>query len=118
MSVLVESVTKLYGKQRALDNVSFLVNSGEIVGFLGPNGAGKTTMMKVITGFLHPEIGTVRVNGTVVGGNELDIRHQIGYLPENNPLYSDLYVNEYLEYVAGIYHLQSSKSRIREMIGL
>jgi ABC-2 type transport system ATP-binding protein len=118
MSVLVESVTKLYGKQRALDNVSFSVNSGEIVGFLGPNGAGKSTMMKVITGFLHPERGTVRVNGTVVGENTIAIRRQIGYLPENNPLYTDLYVTEYLEYVAGIYRLKPVRTRVEEMIRL
>jgi ABC-2 type transport system ATP-binding protein len=118
MSVQVESVTKIYGKQRALDGVSFTVNSGEIVGILGPNGAGKSTMMKIITGFLHPEEGTVLVNGTLVGGNCLETRRQIGYLPENNPLYPDLYVNEYLEYVAGIYHLKPVQSHVKEMIGL
>ena len=118
MSVRVESVTKIYGKQRALDGISFTVNSGEIVGILGPNGAGKSTMMKIITGFLHPDEGSVLINGAVVGGNALEIRHQIGYLPENNPLYTDLYVAEYLEYVAGIYHLKAVQSRVKEMIGL
>ncbi len=118
MSVRVESVTKIYGKQRALDNVSFTVNSGEIVGILGPNGAGKSTMMKVITGFLNPDEGLVTVNGSSIGENTVGIRHQIGYLPENNPLYNDLYVTEYLEYAAGIYHLKHTKSRIKEMIGL
>lgn len=118
MSVQVESVTKIYGKQRALDGVSFTINSGEIVGILGPNGAGKSTMMKVITGFLHPEEGNVWINGAVVGEDSLRIRRQIGYLPENNPLYTDLYVTEYLEYVAGIYHLKTIQSRVREMIGL
>lgn len=118
MSVRVESVTKTYGEQRALDGISFTVNSGEIVGFLGPNGAGKSTMMKIITGFLHPEEGTVRINGTLVGGNSLEIRRQIGYLPENNPLYPDLYVIEYLEYVAGIYRLKPVNSHVKEMIGL
>lgn len=118
MSVRVESVTKTYGAQRALDGISFTVNSGEIVGILGPNGAGKSTMMKIITGFLHPEEGTVWINGTLVGGNCLEIRRQIGYLPENNPLYADLYVIEYLEYVAGIYHLKPVKSHVKEMIGL
>ena len=118
MSVRVESVTKIYGKQRALDGISFTVNSGEIVGILGPNGAGKSTMMKIITGFLHPEEGTVWINGTLVWGNSLEIRRQIGYLPENNPLYPDLYVSEYLEYVAGIYHLKAVKSHVKEMIGL
>ena len=118
MSVRVESVTKIYGKQRALDNVSFTVNSGEIVGILGPNGAGKSTMMKVITGFLNPDEGLVTVNGSSIGENTVGIRHQIGYLPETNPLYNDLYVTEYLEYAAGIYHLKHTKSRIKEMIGL
>jgi ABC-2 type transport system ATP-binding protein len=118
MSVLVDSVTKIYGNQRALDSVSFTVNSGEIVGFLGPNGAGKSTMMKVITGFLHPEAGTVRVNGELVGENSLEIRHQIGYLPENNPLYTDLYVAEYLEYVAGIYRIKAVRPRVKEMIAM
>ena len=118
MSVRVESVTKIYGKQKALDDVSFTVNSGEIVGILGPNGAGKSTMMKVITGFLHPEEGNVWINEVNVGGNSIGIRSQIGYLPENNPLYTDLYVSEYLEYVAGIYKLKSVRSRVKEMIGL
>ena len=118
MSVRVESVTKIYGIQRALDNVSFIINSGEIVGILGPNGAGKSTMMKIVTGFLHPEKGNVWINGAVIGGNTLGIRRQIGYLPENNPLYSDLYVAEYLDYVAGIYHLKAAPSRVKEIIGL
>lgn len=118
MSIRVESVTKKYGNQKALDDISFTVNSGEIVGFLGPNGAGKSTMMKIITGFLHPDEGNVWINAAIVEGDTLDIRHQIGYLPENNPLYSDLYVTEYLEYVAGIYHLKAMKSRVNEMIGL
>lgn len=118
MSVRVESVTKVFGNQRALDGISFNVNSGEIVGILGPNGAGKSTMMKIITGFLHPEEGTVWVNGAIIEENTLEIRRQIGYLPENNPLYTDLYVTEYLEYVAGIYHLKTVQSRVKEMIGL
>jgi ABC-2 type transport system ATP-binding protein len=118
MSIRVESVTKKYGNQKALDDISFTVNSGEIVGFLGPNGAGKSTMMKILTGFLHPDKGNVWINGAIVEGDTIDIRHQIGYLPENNPLYSDLYVTEYLEYVAGIYHLKASTSRVKEMIGL
>ena len=118
MSVLVESVTKIYGNQKALDNVTFSIKSGEIAGILGPNGAGKSTLMKVITGFLHPETGTVKVNGGLVGDNNLDIRNQIGYLPENNPLYSDLYVAEYLEYVAGLYHIKAVRSRVKEMIAL
>jgi len=80
MSIRVESVTKKYGNQKALDDVSFTVNSGEIVGFLGPNGAGKSTMMKIITGFLHPDEGNVWINGAIIEGDTLNIRHQIGYL--------------------------------------
>ena len=118
MSVQVESVIKIYGNQKALDGVSFTVNSGEIVGILGPNGAGKSTLMKIITGFLHPDEGTVSINEAIIGGNTLEIRRQIGYLPENNPLYLDLYIAEYLEYVAGIYHLKGTQSRVKEMIGL
>ena len=102
MSVLVESVTKIYRDQKALDGVSFTVNSGEIVGILGPNGAGKSTLLKIITSFLHPDGGKVWINGSIIGGNNLAIKSQIGYLPENNPLYSDLYVHEYLVYVANI----------------
>ena len=118
MSVRVESVTKKYGNQKALDEVTFTVNSGEIVGILGPNGAGKSTMMKIITGFLHPDEGNVWINGEAIGENALEIRRRIGYLPENNPLYTDLYVAEYLEYVGGIYHLKTVRSRVKEMIGL
>lgn len=118
MSVQVESVTKIYTNQQALDDVSFSISSGEIIGILGPNGAGKSTLMKVITGYLQPDGGTVLVNGMLVGENSLAIRRQIGYLPENNPLYTDLYVSEYLEYVAGIYKVKSVRSRVREMIGL
>lgn len=118
MSVRVESVTKVFGNQRALSGISFTINSGEIVGILGPNGAGKSTMMKIITGFLHPEEGTVWINGAIIGENTLEIKRQIGYLPENNPLYTDLYIAEYLEYVAGIYHLKLVQSRVKEMIGL
>ena len=118
MSVLVESVTKIYGNQRALDNVSFRINSGEIVGILGPNGAGKSTLMKIITGFLHPDSGKILINEEDIAVNSMEIRGKIGYLPENNPLYTDLYVGEYLEYVAGLYPVKASRSRIREMIGL
>ena len=118
MSVKVESVTKLFGKQKALDNVSFEVNPGEIVGVLGPNGAGKSTLMKIITGFLHAEEGKVMINGLIVGSNTLEIKKQIGYLPENNPLYLDLFVTEYLEYVAGMYRLKKVDKRVAEMIGL
>jgi ABC-2 type transport system ATP-binding protein len=118
MSVCVESVTKIFGRQRALDNVSFAINSGEIFGILGPNGAGKSTLMKILTGFIHPDKGNVWVNGADIRGDTLGIRRMIGYLPENNPLYTDLYVTEYLEYVAGIYRLKPSGKVVKGMIGL
>ena len=118
MSVRVETVTKLYGSQTALDEVSLEVKSGEIAGLLGPNGAGKSTLLKIITGFLHPDTGKVWINDRLIGNNTLEISRQIGYLPENNPLYTDLYITEYLEYVAGIYHLKNISSRIKEMVGL
>ena len=119
MSIQVKEVSKLYGKQKALDNLSFEISDAEVVGFLGPNGAGKSTMMKIITGFLPQSSGDVFVNGLNVMEHSLEIRKQIGYLPENNPLYLDLYVKEYLEYVAGIYKLGSKKKqRVDEMIEL
>lgn len=103
MSILVQNVTKLYGEQKALDNISFEVKTGEIVGFIGPNGAGKSTMMKIITGFIPASSGQVLVNSLEVGTNNLEIRKRIGYLPENNPLYPEMYVREYLGFVASIY---------------
>lgn len=104
MSIVVQGVTKLYGQQKALDNVSFQVKTGEIVGFLGPNGAGKSTMMKIITGFIPASSGQVHVNDLEVGTNNLEVRKRIGYLPENNPLYPEMYVREYLGFVASIYN--------------
>jgi ABC-2 type transport system ATP-binding protein len=105
MSILVKEVTKFYGTQKALDKVSFNINSGEIVGFLGPNGAGKSTLMKIITGFIPASSGKVLVNGTESGTDNIDIRKIIGYLPENNPLYPEMYVREYLRFVASFYNL-------------
>jgi ABC-2 type transport system ATP-binding protein len=104
MSIVVEGVTKLYGEQKALDNVSFEVKTGEIVGFLGPNGAGKSTMMKIITGFITASSGQVFVNGLDVGAENLEVKKQVGYLPENNPLYPEMYIREYLGFVASIYN--------------
>ncbi|MRT92405.1 gliding motility-associated ABC transporter ATP-binding subunit GldA [Ancylomarina sp. 16SWW S1-10-2] len=119
MSIQVKEVSKFYGKQKALDNLSFEISDTEVVGFLGPNGAGKSTMMKIITGFLPQSSGDVLVNGLNVMEHSLEVRKQIGYLPENNPLYLDLYVKEYLEYVAGIYKLgNKKKQRVNEMIEL
>ncbi|MGZ2370965.1 gliding motility-associated ABC transporter ATP-binding subunit GldA [Ancylomarina sp. YFZ004] len=119
MSIQVKEVSKFYGKQKALDALSFEISDAEVVGFLGPNGAGKSTMMKIITGFLPQSSGDVFVNGLNVLEHSLEIRKQIGYLPEHNPLYLDLYVKEYLEYVAGIYKLgKNKKKRVDEMIEL
>ena len=122
MSIVVEGVSKLYGKQKALDNVSFDVKTGEIVGFLGPNGAGKSTMMKIITGFIPPTSGRVLVNGHEVGTSDNGVKRQIGYLPENNPLYPEMYVREYLGFVASIYKSDNSRKkqidRIIELTGL
>ncbi len=99
MGIQVKELTKIYGTQRAVDKISFEIEKGEIVGFLGPNGAGKTTTMKIITCFLPPSEGTVEVNGLNIHQHSLEIRRRIGYLPEHNPLYLDLYVHEFLRYV-------------------
>jgi ABC-2 type transport system ATP-binding protein len=122
MSIVIEGVTKLYGEQKALNNVSFEVKTGEIVGFLGPNGAGKSTLMKIITGFIPASSGIVLVNGLEVGTDNLEVRKLIGYLPENNPLYPEMYVREYLGFVASIYKTGLSKKtqidKIIEVTGL
>lgn len=103
MSIVVQDVTKLFGRQKALDNVSFEVKTGEIAGFLGPNGAGKSTMMRIITGFIPATSGKVFVNNTEAGDDNTEVRKIIGYLPENNPLYPEMYVREYLGFVASVY---------------
>lgn len=119
MSISVKGVTKLFGKQKALDNVSFSVPTSSVVGFLGPNGAGKSTMMKIITGYLKPTEGEVEVNGVSVNDGTKDFRKFIGYLPENNPLYTDMYVKEYLCFVSKIYGLgRFGVSRVNELIEL
>ncbi len=118
MSVETRDITKLFGKQKALDEVSFFIGKGELVGFLGPNGAGKSTIMKIITGFLPADSGEVFVNGQKISGDNLEIRHNIGYLPENNPLYTDLYVKEFLEISAGFYHLKNKLQRVAMMVEL
>lgn len=118
MSIKVNQVTKLYGKQKALDQVSFEIKSGEIVGFLGPNGAGKSTMMKIITGYIPQTEGEVFVNDVKIDAEAIEIRKQIGYLPEHNPLYLDMYVREYLLFIAGIYNIKDQKQRIEEIIQL
>ncbi len=103
MSIVVQEVTKIFGSQKALDNISFEIKTGEIAGFLGPNGAGKSTMMKIITGFIPATSGRVFVNGNDNMNNDPEARKQLGYLPENNPLYPDMYVREYLGFVASVY---------------
>jgi len=116
MSIKVNQLTKKYGEQKAIDNISFEIKSGEIVGFLGPNGAGKSTMMKIITGYIPQTEGEVFVNDIKIDAEAIDIRNQIGYLPEHNPLYLDMYVREYLLFIAGIYKLDNKKERVEEMI--
>lgn len=117
MSIVVQGVTKFYGQQKALDNVSFEIKTGEVVGFLGPNGAGKSTMMKIITGFIPPTSGNVLVNGIPVTDESKDIRKAIGYLPENNPLYPEMYVREYLSFCASLYKTgKSIKKQIDNII--
>jgi ABC-2 type transport system ATP-binding protein len=116
MSIVLKNVTKFYGEQAAVNNVSFSVNKGEVVGFLGPNGAGKSTTMKMITGFIPVSSGEIKVCDLSVDVDSLDTRNLIGYLPEHNPLYLDMYVREYLEFVAKIYKVKNVKSRIDEMI--
>ena len=111
MSIIVQSVTKLYGEQKALNNVSFEVKTGEIIGFLGPNGAGKSTMMKIITGFIPASSGVVQVNGINIGTDDPEVRRKIGYLPENNPLYPEMYIREYLGFVSSFYNLGKSKKK-------
>lgn len=116
MSVLVESISKFYGNQQALDHISFSVSSGSVLGILGPNGAGKSTLLKIITGYLPASSGTVKINDVKVEPDSLEIKKMIGYLPENNPLYTDLYVGEYLRLVAGLYKVHNRNSRIDEII--
>jgi ABC-2 type transport system ATP-binding protein len=117
MSITVANVTKLYGTQKALNDVSFTIGSSEVVGFLGPNGAGKSTMMKILTCFLPPTSGQAEVCGYDIRSASMDVRRNVGYLPEHNPLYTDLYVKEYLEFVAGIHRLPRKAERVRAMIG-
>jgi ABC-2 type transport system ATP-binding protein len=118
MSIEVKNVTKIYGEQKALDDVSFSIEPGHIVGFLGPNGAGKSTMMKIITCFLPQTSGNVSVCGYDVIENPIDVKRNVGYLPEHNPLYLDMYVKEYLDFVGGVYKISDRKSRVKEMIDM
>lgn len=119
MSIQVKNVTKLYGAQKALDDVSFEVKTGEILGFLGPNGAGKSTMMKIISCFIPPTSGSVTVNGYDIENESMNVRTSVGYLPESNPLYYDMYVKEYLTFVCGLYGVQNGvEDKVNEMIEL
>lgn len=118
MSIIVQNVTKQYDNQLALNDVSLTIGKGEIVGLLGPNGAGKSTLMKIITCFIPPTQGTVKVEGFDILEQSMEVRKHVGYLPEHNPLYLDMYVKEYLGFVAGIHHItgQEANRRINEMI--
>ncbi|MBO7134505.1 MAG: gliding motility-associated ABC transporter ATP-binding subunit GldA [Bacteroidales bacterium] len=118
MSIEVRNITKVFGEQKALDNVSFEIRNGEIVGFLGPNGAGKSTLMKIITGYIPATNGEVLINGMNILENPIEIRKKLGYLPEQNPLYFDMYIVEYLKFVAGIYGIKNKKARIDEIVSL
>lgn len=117
MSISVKNISKLYGNQKAIDDVSFEIGPGQVVGFLGLNGAGKSTMMKILTCFIPQSSGTASVCGFDVNEQSIEVRKRIGYLPEHNPLYPEMYVKEYLEFVGGTYGLKENlKSRIQEMI--
>ena len=118
MSIIVQNVTKQYDTQLALNDVSLTIGKGEIVGLLGPNGAGKSTLMKIITCFIPPTKGTVSVEGYDIWEQSMEVRKRVGYLPEHNPLYLDMYVKEYLGFIGGIHHLkgQELNKRIDEMI--
>jgi len=116
MSLIINSVTKSYDKQQALTDVSFTLNKGEIVGFLGPNGAGKSTLMKIITCYLQQDSGKVQVCNLDIQEQNLQVKSKIGYLPEHNPLYTDMYVKEYLSFVGGIYKVENLNNRIAEII--
>lgn len=116
MSVKVTELTKVYGVQKAVDAISFQAHEGEVLGFLGPNGAGKTTTMKILTCFIPPTSGTAEVCGYDVSQHPMEVRRLIGYLPEHNPLYKDMYVREYLGFIAGVHRIAQPGRRIAEMI--
>lgn len=118
MSISVSQITKVYGEQYALDKVSFEVNAGEVIGFLGPNGAGKSTLMKIITCYIMPTSGKVKVCGLDVMEDPLKVKSKVGYLPEHNPLYLDMYVKEYLGFIAGLHKVKKPADRIKEIIDL
>jgi ABC-2 type transport system ATP-binding protein len=116
MSIIIEKVNKSYSKHKALDNVSFEIKKGEIVGFLGPNGAGKSTLMKIITCYLKQDNGKIQVCNLDTQENDLLVKSKIGYLPEHNPLYKDMYIKEYLSFVGEVYKIDNLENRIAEII--
>ena len=116
MSLEIKKINKKYGDQDALIDVSFSLKKGDIVGFLGPNGAGKTTLMKIITSILKPDSGNITINGYDTQKNEISTKRQIGYLAENNPLYKDMLVTEYLDFVASLYEIENKKDKVKEII--
>ncbi|MBC8052846.1 MAG: ATP-binding cassette domain-containing protein [Sphingobacteriaceae bacterium] len=118
MSIIVENLTKLYGTQKAVNNISFSAEPGKILGFLGPNGAGKSTTMKILAGFIPQTSGMAKVAGFSVSSQSLEVRRNLGYLPEHNPLYLDMYVKESLEFVADLHQVSNKQRRIKEVIEL
>ena len=118
MSIQVENLEKIYGEQKALNGISFEANKGDILGFLGPNGAGKTTTMKILTCFIPKTSGVAKVCGLDTADYPMDIKKKIGYLPEHNPLYKDMYVREYLAFIAGLHKLDNVKQKVDKMIEL
>jgi ABC-2 type transport system ATP-binding protein len=118
MSIEVRNLLKVYGEQKAIDNISFKINKGEIVGFLGPNGAGKSTTMKIITGYLVADGGEAYVSGTRVSDDPISAKKKIGYLPESNALYYDMFVREYLSFVAEVHNIENRKSKVESIIQL
>jgi ABC-2 type transport system ATP-binding protein len=118
MSIEVKDLVKVYGEQRAVDSISFSVGKGEIVGFLGPNGAGKSTTMKILTGYLGQDSGDASICGVSVREHPLETKKKIGYLPEANPLYPDMFVREYLDFIADIHHTRDKRKRMEAVIAL
>ena len=118
MSIEVKHLVKTYGEQKAVNDISFSLNKGEIVGFLGPNGAGKSTTMKIITGYLRSDGGAAKVAGIDVAADPIAVKRKIGYLPEANPLYYEMYVKEYLEFIAGVHQIPDKQSQVRKVIDL
>jgi len=116
MSIIVQNLSKMYGAQKAVNNISFKINKGEIVGFLGPNGAGKSTTMKMITGYLAADAGSVEVSGEKVSIGSINTKKKIGYLPEANPLYFEMYVREYLEFISNVHEIKNKRQAIQQAV--